>query len=233
MKSLTATIAILIATLCTVNMTIAQDDATTTVPSSPTWLLTVPTAETLGEGKYNLGLIQGGTIPFHADVGGLSDNLEVGIHGVKLKMLSEGSPWASIAIGATFGYYPAGAYLVGTKTLHNLRIHLGARFLPFTFKDEDKDAERPVIVFGGIDKEIPNIENARLMLEVGDTLNGGVRFSLLDNMLVDVGVRVGLPERYKFSIGKSGSAIGYTSKDTTAYLAINFLSTFKKEGETD
>ena len=233
MKSLTATIAILIATLCTVNMTIAQDDATTTVPSSPTWLLTVPTAETLGEGKYNLGLIQGGTIPFHADVGGLSDNLEVGIHGVKLKMLSEGSPWASIAIGATFGYYPAGAYLVGTKTLHNLRIHLGARFLPFTFKDEDKDAERPVIVFGGIDKEIPNIENARLMLDVGDTLNGGVRFSLLDNMLVDVGVRVGLPERYKFSIGKSGSAIGYTSKDTTAYLAINFLSTFKKEGETD
>jgi len=233
MKRLMATIAILTATFCTVNIVVAQDGETSTAPSEPTWLLTVPTAETLREGKYNLGLIQGGTIPFHADVGGLYDNLEVGIHGVKLKILSEGSPWASVAIGATFGYYPAGAYLVGTKTLHNLRAHLGARFLPFTFKDEDKESERPVVVFGGIDKNIPKIENARLMLEVGDTLNGGVRFSLLDNLLVDVGVRVGLPEKYKFSIGKSGSAVGYTSKDTTAYLAINFLSALKKEGKTD
>lgn len=233
MKSLIATIAILTATLLTVNIVVAQDEVTSTAPAEPTWLLTVPTAETLREGRYNLGLIQGGSLPFHADVGGLYDNLEVGIHGVKLKLLNEGSPWAAVAIGATFGYYPAGAYLVGTKTLHNLRAHLGARFLPFTFKDEDKDAERPVIVFGGIDKEIPKVENARLMLEIGDTLNGGVRFSLRENFLVDVGVRVGLPEKYKFSIGKSGSAIGYTSKDTTAYLAINFLSTFQKEGEAE
>jgi len=223
------------------------------VSSGPTWLMTIPTADTLGDGRYNLGLIQGGTIPFHADIGGLYNNLEIGIHGVKLRLLKEGSPWASFSIGATFGYYPAGAYIVGSKHIRNLRVHLGARFLPFKFSetntspalersegmdsgDADMDGgnnsigdDRPVIIFGGIEKTIPNLNDARLMLEIGDSVNGGVRFLLTSYLYVDVGVRVGLPEKLERKLGKRGTIIGYTSKDTTAYLGISYTSDFKNQ----
>ena len=214
------------------------------VSSGPTWLMTIPTADTLGDGRYNLGLIQGGTIPFHADIGGLYNNLEIGIHGVKLRLLKEGSPWASFSIGATFGYYPAGAYIVGSKYIRNLRVHIGTRFLPFKFSETDSsmdsgDADmnsgnssigddRPVIIFGGIEKTIPNLNDARLMLEIGDSVNGGVRFFLTSYLHVDVGVRVGLPEKLERKLGKRGTIIGYTSKDTTAYLGINYTSDFPK-----
>jgi hypothetical protein len=210
-------------------------------------------------------LIQGGTIPFHADVGGLWDNLEVGIHGVKLRFLKEGSPWASVAVGATFGYYPSGAYIVGSKSLKDFRAHLGARFLTFKFKENeeissndnmnsgsngggmstssgssgngmstsDEDDESPVIVFGGIDKTIPKLDNALLMLEAGDSLNGGVRFFLTSYLQVDVGVRVAWPERIRNKLGKS-LAYNIVSEDTTAYLALNYSSEFKfKGGEKD
>jgi hypothetical protein len=205
--------------------------------------MTIPTADTLGNSQYNLGLIQGGTIPFHADIGGLYDNLEVGIHGVKFRLLKEGSPWASFAIGATFGYYPAGAYIVGSKHLRNLRLHLGSRFLPFKFSDDNSNVaggdmtdmssgnngigdDRPVILFGGIEKTIPSLNEARLMLEVGDSVNGGVRFFLTSDLQVDVGVRVGLPEKLERQLGKRGSIISYTSKDTTAYLGVSYISEF-------
>jgi len=224
-----------------------------------TWLMTIPTADTLRDGRYNLGLIQGGTIPFHADVGGLWDNLEVGIHGVKLRLLKEGSPWASIAVGATFGYYPSGAYIVGSKNLKDFRAHLGARFLTFKFKNSkeemssnsgnmnssssgdgmsdssnsDEDDESPVIIFGGISKTIPKLDNALLMLEAGDSLNGGVRFFLTSYLQVDVGVRVAWPERIRNKLGKSFS-YNIVSRDTTAYLALNYSSEFKfKGGEKD
>jgi len=219
-----------------------------------TWLMTIPTADTLRDGRYNLGLIQGGTIPFHADVGGLWDNLEVGIHGVKLRLLKEGSPWASIAVGATFGYYPSGAYIVGSKSLKDFRAHLGARFLTFKFKENqeissndnmtagssgggmsnsDDDDESPVIIFGGIGKTIPKLDNALLMLEAGDSLNGGVRFFLTSYLQVDVGARVAWPERIRNKLGKSLS-YNIVSRDTTAYLALNYSSEFKfKGGEKD
>lgn len=215
--------------------------------SGPTWLMTIPTADTLGNGQYNLGLIQGGTIPFHADIGGLYDNLEIGIHGIKFRLLKEGSPWVSFSLGATFGYYPAGAYIVGSKHLRDLRVHLGTRFLPFKFSESnsstdsgDADMEdmnsgnnsigddRPVIIFGGIEKTIPKLNDARLMLEVGDSVNGGIRFSLTSYLQVDVGVRVGLPEKLERKLGKRGTIVGYTSKDTTAYLGISYTSEFKK-----
>ncbi|HIE30117.1 TPA: hypothetical protein EYP66_22865 [Candidatus Poribacteria bacterium] len=226
-------------------VSVAKEETNSLLASSgPTWLMTIPTADTLGDGWYNLGLIQGGTIPFHADIGGLYDNLEVGIHGVKLRLLREGSPWASFSIGATFGYYPAGAYIVGSKHLRNLRVHLGSRFLPFKFNENNSNMDsgdmtdmsggdnsigddRPVILFGGIEKTIPNLNDARLMLEVGDSVNGGVRFFLTSYLQVDVGVRVGLPERLERKLGKRGTIIGYTSKDTTAYLGISYTSEFK------
>ena len=214
------------------------------VTSGPTWLMTIPTADTLENGQYNLGLIQGGTIPFHADVGGLYNNLEVGIHGVKLRLIKEGSPWISFAAGATFGYYPAGAYVVGSKHFRDIRAHLGARFLPFKFSDNNANADsgdadmdmdsgnnsigddRPVIFFGGIEKKIPNLNDARLILEIGDSVNGGVRFFITKYLQVDVGVRVGLPEKLERKLGKRGSIVGYTSKDTTAYLGISYTSEF-------
>ncbi|MBI1929221.1 hypothetical protein HYR99_33870 [Candidatus Poribacteria bacterium] len=218
----------------------------------PTWLLTIPTADTLDDGRYELGLIQGGTIPFHADLGGVWDNLEVGIHGVKLRLLKEGSPWASFAVGATFGYYPAGAYVVGSKTLSGLRAHLGARFFPFEFgnntssdnmsandtmnnggNNSSTGDDRPVIVFGGIEKTIPKLNNARLLLEVGDSLAGGVRFALTSAIQVDVGVRAALPEKLERSLGKRGSVISYASRETTAYLGISFSSDFKSPVKTN
>ena len=218
-----------------------------------TWLMTIPTADTLRDGQYNLGLIQGGTIPFHADIGGLWDNLEVGIHGVKLRFLKEGSPWASLAVGATFGYYPSGAYIVGSKSLKDFRAHLGARFLTFKFKENQEissndnmtsgssgsgmsnseEDEGPVIIFGGIGKPIPKLDNALLMLEAGDSINGGVRFFLNSSLQVDVGVRVAWPERIRNKLGKS-IAYNIVSRDTTAYLALNYSSEFKfKGGEKD
>jgi hypothetical protein len=219
----------------------------TTLAPGPTWLLTIPTADTLADGQYELGLIQGGTIPFHADLGGVWDNLEVGIHGVKLRLLKEGSPWASFAVGATFGYYPAGAYVVGSKTLAGLRAHLGARFFPFEFGGDNTSGDtmssadtmnsdgsssntgddRPVIVFGGIEKTIPKLNNARMLLEVGDSLAGGVRFALTSAIQVDVGVRAALPEKWERSLGKRGSVVSYASRETTAYLGISFSSDFK------
>ena len=87
--------------------------------------------------------------------------------------------------------------------------------------------DRPVIVFGGIEKTIPNLNDARLMLEIGDSVNGGVRFFLTSYLQVDVGVRVGLPEKLERKLGKRGSIISYTSKDTTAYLGISYISDFK------
>jgi hypothetical protein len=225
---------------------VTKEEASPLVTSSgPTWLMTIPTADTLENGQYNLGLIQGGTIPFHADIGGLYNNLEVGIHGVKLRLIREGSPWISFAVGATFGYYPAGAYIVGSKHFRDIRAHLGARFLPFKFSDNNANADsgeadmedmnggnnsigddRPVIVFGGIEKTIPNLNDARLMLEIGDSVNGGVRFFITKDLQVDVGVRVGLPEKLERQLGKRGSIVGYTSRDTTAYLGISYTSEF-------
>lgn len=222
----------------------------TKVENGATWLITIPTADTLGDGQYNLGLIQGGTIPFHADIGGLWDNLEVGIHGVKLRFLKEGTPWASLAVGATFGYYPSGAYIVGSKSLKDFRAHLGARFLTFKFNENegvsssdnmnsgsngdgmsnsDESAESPVIIFGGISKTIPKLDNALLMLEAGDSINGGVRFFLNSYLQVDVGVRVAWPERIRNKLGKS-IAYNIVSRDTTAYLAFNYSSEFKFKG---
>jgi hypothetical protein len=231
--------------------------ASMTFASGPTWLLTIPTADTLEAGRYELGLIQGGAIPFHADIGGVWDNLEVGIHGVKLRLLKEDSPWAAFAVGATFGYYPEGAYVVGSKTFNTVRVHLGARFFPFNFNEESSTAsgapdsvaadgdthtgetgsitsdDRPIIVFGGIEKTIPNLNNARLLLEVGDTLAGGVRFPITSGFNVDVGVRAALPEKLERSLGKRGTVISYTSRETTAYLGLSFSSDFRTPVRTD
>jgi len=41
----------------------------------PTWLFTVPTADTLTESKFAVGWL-------HADIGS-TDELEIGIHGIK------------------------------------------------------------------------------------------------------------------------------------------------------
>jgi hypothetical protein len=240
-----------------------QPDAATSVapaeaapaPSPPTWLLTVPTADVLPEGDYVLGVIQGGALPFHADIGALWRNLQIGVHGLKLQILQEGAPWAGIAVGATFGYYPAGLYVVGSKQLSDVRLHLGARFLPFTFSsdmpaagatasptpsgEDHAENSTPTAnndgtddtfeVFAAAEKHLVQ-GRVRGILEVGDTLNGGFRFEVSPTWVFDVGMRVGLPERVRRSIGNKGTAYAFTSRDATAYLAFSYLSNWKLMG---
>lgn len=219
------------------------------VTAEPTWLMTVPTADALPAGDYVVGIVQGGTLPFHADVGALWKNLQVGIHGVKLQILQESQPWAGLAVGATFGYYPGGMYVVGSKRVSGMRVHLGARVLPFTFSEKEtmttdtasgdtmeapsdslaNDINDTFEIFAGIEK--PMVDNrVRLLMEVGDTLNGGFRMNVSPSWVFDVGVRVGLPERLRRNIGKEGEAYAYTSRDATAYVGFSFLSNLKKMG---
>lgn len=219
-----------------------QNDQNEQKAQRPSWLLTIPTAETMERKDYNLGLVQGGTIPFHADIAELWDHLELGIHGVKYQLLNEKDAWISFAAGATFGFYPSGAYLVGSKSLDKLRAHLGIRFLPFD-KAQDQAAQaqnmdmagnmtgghsgshdtQPLLVFMGIDRQVH--EKIILMLEVADALNGGFRFNLHPSWRIDVGVRVGFPERFKTSLGKRSYAIGYTSEGVQPYLGVIYSST--------
>ncbi len=205
-------------------------------PQGSSWLLTIPTAETIARTNYNLGLIQGGTIPFHADIGELWDNLELGIHGIKYQILHEKDAWVSLAAGATFGFYPSGAYLVGSKSLNKFRAHLGVRFLPFDkAQDQAQDMDtnaahdgsqetQPLRLFFGIDQRVQ--EKITLMLEVADALNGGLRFNINPSWKIDIGVRVGFPERFKVKLGKRSYAIGYTSEGVQPYLGLIYTSTF-------
>jgi hypothetical protein len=218
-----------------------QNDQNEQKAQRPSWLLTIPTAETMERKDYNLGLVQGGTIPFHADIAELWDHLELGIHGIKYQLLREKDAWISFAAGATFGFYPSGAYLVGSKSLNKLRAHLGVRFLPFD-KDQDQtqdmtsdgnnmsagngvshNNDQPLKIFLGIDRQVH--EKITLMLEVADALNGGLRFNPHPSWKIDVGVRVGFPERFKTSLGKRSYAIGYTSEGVQPYLGVIYSST--------
>ena len=229
--------------LCAIflEQTIASDEmsasgsmSSTKNGSPATWLMTIPTADVMSDGDYALGVIQGGAIPFHGDIGALWDGLQVGVHGVKLRMLEEGKPWAGLAVGATFGYYPSGVYLVGSKRVGDLRLHLGTRFLPFTFSNDTDDMNADSVddtfeVFGGVEKSLAE-NRVRAMLEVSDTLGGGVRFDVSPRWNFDVGVRVGLPERIRKAIGDKGEAYAFTSKDATAYVAFTFLSNWRELG---
>lgn len=213
-------------------------------PQGSSWLLTIPTAETISRKNYNIGLIQGGTIPFHADIGELWDNLELGIHGIKYQLLREKNAWVSLAAGATFGFYPSGVYLVGSKSLKDFRAHLGVRFLPFDkAQDQAQNMDmaggqdmdmagghggshdtQPLRLFFGIDRRVQ--EKITLMLEVADALNGGLRFDVHPSWKIDIGVRVGFPERFKVKLGKRSYAIGYTSEGVQPYLGLIYTSTF-------
>ena len=230
----------------------AKTPSSSDVSAEPTWLMTVPTADALPAGDYVVGVVQGGTLPFNADVGALWKNLQVGIHGVKLQLLRENQPWAGLAVGATFGYYPSGLYVVGSKRLSGMRVHLGARVLPFTFSEDTRmrnttasgdgmeapaqtsdnpinDFNETFEIFAGVEK--PMVENrVRLLMEVSNTLNAGFRLDVTPSWVFDVGVRVGLPERLRRSIGKEGEAFAYTSRDATAYIGFSFLSNLKRMG---
>ena len=77
----------------------------------PTWLFTVPTVDTLTEGKFAVGWI-------HADIG-FTDELEIGIHGVKYNLERGTKTQTGLAIGAAaFGWW--GPYIVGSKRSDSL-----------------------------------------------------------------------------------------------------------------
>jgi hypothetical protein len=138
--------------------------------------------------------------------------------------------------------------------LKDLRLHVGARFLPFDFAEDATDdtmtTATPAAVatdsmtatadpgdsfmdtfelFGAIEKAMVG-GRVRMMLEVGNTLNGGFRFDVSPSWNFDVGARVGLPERIRRSIGRKGEAFAFTSRDATAYLAFTYLSNWNLMG---
>jgi hypothetical protein len=83
--------------------------------SEPTWLFTVPKAESLKKNHFNLGL------PY------IADNLELGLHGLKYSI-----PDSNIAIG--FSFYPLdGPYIVFSPDTKTIGFNIGIMAKPNHF----------------------------------------------------------------------------------------------------
>lgn len=133
----------------------------------PAWLFTVPKADSLKEGTYNIGFI-------YFDFG-ITDNLEIGIHGVKYSL-------GNLAFG--LGLYPLGSpYLVFTPDTRSTSIHIGIKAAPYVF-------------FGGL--EAPVSDKARLIVEINNGLSAGFRILPTRNWSLDLFLAFISFEVYKY-----------------------------------
>jgi hypothetical protein len=130
----------------------------------PTWLFTVPTADTLTEGRFTVGWL-------HADIG-FTNELEIGIHGVKYNLEHGTRTQTGLAIGvATFWWW--GPYIVGSNRSDSLILHIGIKAVPsFLFAAA----------------EIPMSPKNTLILEANDGFNIGVRRYINRRLTLDAGV---------------------------------------------
>ena len=129
----------------------------TTFAEEPTWLFTVPKAESLKQGHYNIGFV-------YLDFG-VADNLELGIHGIKYSLLS-----SNLAIGASL--FPLGSpYIVFSPDTGSTEFLIGAKATPYIF-------------FAGLEAPLSN--DLKLILELNNGFNAGVRILPTKNWTLDL-----------------------------------------------
>lgn len=143
--------------LCLALMAIVTSTIASAQGGEPTWLFTVPKAETLKEGDYNLGFL-------YADFG-LVENLELGIHGLKYSL-----PESNIAFGASI--FPMGSpYLVSSLGMGPGKLHLGIKTAPYVF-------------FAGF--ETPVSDKVKFVAELTNGVSAGVRIFPAENWTLDI-----------------------------------------------
>jgi len=112
----------------------------------PTWLFTVPKAETLYKDYYNIGFV-------HADLG-VTENLELGIHGLKYAI-----PDSKFALGVSL--FPMGSpYVTSTWGTGKSKLHMGIKAAPYIF-------------FAGVEAPIAN--SVKFIAEFTNGIYAGVR----------------------------------------------------------
>ena len=139
----------------------------------PTWLFTVPKAESLEEGYYHVGFV-------YADFG-IAENLELGIHGLKYSV-----PESSFAFGLSL--FPMGSpYLVLSRDIGSGEVHLGIKAAPYIF-------------FAGF--ETPISDKVKFVAELTNGVSAGVRIFPAENWTLDIFAAFISVEAYKYKYGR-------------------------------
>jgi hypothetical protein len=137
----------------------------------PTWLFTVPKAESLEEGYYHVGFV-------YADFG-IAENLELGIHGLKYSV-----PASSLAFGLSI--VPMGSpYFVSSLDISPGKLHLGIKAAPYIF-------------FAGFETAIS--DKVKFVAELNNGVSAGVRIFPAQNWTLDVFAAFISFEVYKYRI---------------------------------
>jgi len=146
------------AALCLVFAVIFISSVTSAYAEEPTWLFTVPKAKSLKEGRYTVGFI-------YFDFG-VTDNLELGIHGLKYSL--PGS--ADLAVGLSFLTFLS-PYLVFSSDIGSGNLYLGLKAAPYIF-------------FAGL--EMPVADKVKFVAELNNGLSAGVRIFPARNWTLDI-----------------------------------------------
>ncbi len=123
----------------------------------PTWLFTVPKAETLYKDYYNIGFV-------HADLG-VTENLELGIHGLKYAV-----PDSRYAFGVSL-IPMLSPYVTSTWGTGESKLHMGIKATQFFF-------------FAGV--EAPISDNVKFVAEFTNGVTAGVRIFPTRKWTVDI-----------------------------------------------
>ena len=141
--------------------------------SEPTWLFTVPKAESLEESAYNIGLL-------YADFG-LTENIEVGIHGLKYSM-----PESDLAFGLSL-YPMATPYVVKSLDMGSGELHVGLKAAPYLF-------------FAGF--ETPVSDSVKFIAELNNGGFVGVRIFPAQKWTLDIFAAFINLEVYRYKYGR-------------------------------
>jgi hypothetical protein len=141
---------------------------TSTQAAEPTWLFTVPKAESLKEGNYNIGFV-------YFDFG-ITDELDLGIHGLKYST-------GDVAFG--IGLYPMGftPYIAFSPIMGKTELSLGIKAAPYIF-------------FAGL--EAPITDKVKFIAELNNGLSAGVRIFPARDWTLDIFVAFISLDIYKY-----------------------------------
>jgi len=166
-------IGIKVTTLCLALAAIFTSHTISARADEPTWLFTVPKAESLEKDYYNVGFV-------YADFG-LTENLELGIHGLKYSV-----PRSGFAFGLSL--VPMGSpYLVLSQDIGSGNIHIGIKAAPYIF-------------FAGY--ETPVSSTVKFVTELNNGVSAGLRISLAQNWTLDIFAAFITIEVYKYKYAR-------------------------------